>query len=327
MSGMLHYTDAEYLDETQLPEWEFSHGCRRRDGEITVLAAHHPEAGTYQRLCEGNFVWHTRELASKQGMRLRETRRGRVDELRELEGGQYVALVDFGAELARADAREIAVSGSSEGGAWEVCYPPEGVDAGARTQTEWVDVQEEAEVPEPESTSELSFERIQGRGSRKEVNAFLEGYQDGTVSHECGGVHHWKAAFVARYEGHIIGALVLAPHQNGAISSAKEELVISRVACHPSRPKNTSSWMVSRACKWAERKGYSRLSALAGVGGNRGRSTYKGAAFELEEREEGYQDGEGNRWVKHRWVRELEPEKYEGRDVPLPGEPASTATA
>lgn len=326
MAEVLRYTDGtEYGENDSFSAWSFRH-TETRHGEISAIGAERTD-GTFTRLSQGHPVWSTEEVCSKSGMRLRETRKGRVEEIRECADGAYIALVDFGEELCRADAREILVSDAT-GGSWSVCEPPEGMDFNQQSREEWVDITEETEIPEPESTSDLTFEKIDGRGAQNTVNDFLEGYEDGTVHHGCGGVHHWKAGFVARYEGHIIGAIVLAPHQNGKIAAEGEEIVISRIACHPNRPQNTSTWLISRARKWAERAGYSRVSALAGVDGNQG-SCYKGAGFELEEREEGYVDGDGNQWVKHRYVYELEPGKYEGRDVPMPGEEsgADPATA
>lgn len=317
MVSMIRHTDgAEILDTGSYDGWSFRHTEGAR-GEVRSLGGESVEGG-FTRLSQGHPVWSTEAVCSKSGMRLRETRKGRVEEIRECRAEEYVALVDFGEQLQRVDAREILVSHAT-GGSWSICEAPEGMGFHQQSREEWVDISEESELPEPESTSELTFEKIGGRGAQNEVNSFLEGYEDGAVDHKCGGVHHWKAGFVARYEGHIIGVIVLAPHQNGQIAAEGEEVVISRIACHPSRPHNTSTWLISRARKWAERSGYSRVSALAGVDGNEG-SCYKGAGFELEEREEDYVDGNGNKWVKHRYVYELEPEKYDGRDVPMPGE-------
>lgn len=326
MAETLRYTDGmDYLETAEYDGWEFTHSTWR-DGEVQTLGAENPEIDAFERVSQGNPVWQTRTICSKSGMRLKETRKGIISEIRECRENEYVALVDFGTELARADAREILVSESTELGEWQLECPDK-MDFDQKTLEQWVDITEQAEIPEIESTDALSFEKIDGRGSQITVNEFLEGSSDDTVHHSCGGVHHWKAAFVARYQGEIVGAIVLAPHQNGQISSAKEEIVISRIACHPSRPKNTSTWLISRARKWAERAGYSRISALSGVGGNRGQC-YQAAGFTLEDENPSYQDGNGDIWHKRRYVSHLEPEKYEGRDVPLPGvdygmEPAS----
>jgi hypothetical protein len=192
------------------------------------------------------------------------------------------------------------------------------MDYDARRMTQWVDVRAQSNVPESDHVDELSFEKIEGRGSRKTVNAFLTGYEDGHVDHACGGVHHWKAAFVARYEGHIVGAIVLAPPQNGVLAAGGEEIVISRIACHPVRPENTATWLIAHARDWAERTGYNRVSALAGVDGNRG-LCYEAAGFDLDDEGAGYVGSDANKWHRRRYVDELSPEKYADRDVPLPG--------
>jgi len=316
---MLRYTDGkDYLGDHPDPQtesWSFRLGGR--SASTRTLLGEHVD-GRNRRLSVGNFVWRRRTITSKSGMREVEIRRGRVDELRECRDGEYLALVDFGADLARVDARTIVVDVATGGQTWSV-EPPEHMDRGDRELTKWVDVTERTDLPEPGDVDDLTFEKIAGRGSRRTVNAFLEGHEDGCVDHACGGVHHWKAAFVARYEGHIIGAIVLAPPQNGVLAAEGEEIVISRIACHPVRPPNTSTWLIGRARAWAERSGYHRISALAGVDGNRG-TCYQAAGFEAEEVTEEYVDGEGKVWSKRRYVDELDPEKYIGRDVPLPGE-------
>lgn len=321
----LKYTDGmDYTGEESFEGWNFRHS-EWRGGEVQTLMGHHEELELVQHVSQGNWVWQTEQICAKSGMRQLRTRRGRVAEIRECRSGEYVALIDFGEELARADLRSIVVDIATEGETWAL-EAPEGMEQTARSMTEWVDVTEEAEIPEIESTDELTFEKIEGRGAQNRVNAFLEGAEDGTVHHGCGGVHHWKAAFVARYDGDIVGAIVLAPPQNGVLAAEGKEIVISRIACHPNRPHNTSTWLISRARKWAERAGYSRISSLAGVDGNEG-SCYKGAGFELESEEAGYCDGNGDKWHKRRYVYQLNPEKYAGRDVPMPGVDYGTASA
>lgn len=317
---MLRYTDGQdYLEDHQQAEsWTFRLGGPSQSTR-TLLGVN--SKGRNQRLAVGNFVWHRRTLMSKSGMREVEIRRGRVDELRECRESEYLALVDFGAELARVDARELVVEAASANGEWSVSAPKQ-MGPSDRRVTKWIDVAERAELPEPKGIDNLRFEKIEGRGSRKEVNAFLEGYEDGCVDHACGGVHHWKAAFVARYEGHIIAALVLAPPQNGVLAAEGDEIVISRIACHPARPQNTSSWMIARARDWAERSGYRRIAALAGVDGNRG-TCYRAAGFDAVDGVSDYVDGKGNIWYKRRFVDRLNPDQYADRDVPLPGETAT----
>lgn len=315
---MLSYTDGrDYLgiDADRFSEWDFRLGGPSPSTRTLLTISPN---GAVSRIAVGNYVWETRTLKSKSGMRQLETRRGRIDELQECREGEFLALVDFGRSLARVDARELAVDIATSGDRWTLETPDE-MDPADRRITRWVDVRARSDIPEPENPSDLIFEKIDGRGSRKTVNTFLQGYEDGHVDHACGGVHHWKAAFVARYQDHIIGVIVLAPPQNGVLAAEGNEIVISRIACHPVRPPNTSSWLIARARDWAERAGYSRISALAGVDGNRG-NCYQGAGFELEGETSEYVDPDGNVWHKRRYVDELEPEKYASRDVPMPGE-------
>lgn len=168
----------------------------------------------------------------------------------------------------------------------------------------------------PESPGDLTFEKIEGRGSRTEVNNFLEGSDDGLVSHELGKVASWKAAFVARYDGAIVSTVTMHhyhPSTNGV------EIAITRVANHPSAPKNTSTWMIARARKWAERAGgYKRIATYAGVGGNEG-VCYRAAGFDAigepveVEGKDWKGDRDGETWTKQKYVYELEPEKYAGK--------------
>lgn len=203
----------------------------------------------------------------------------------------------------------------------ETADPDQGVDVDRRVA--------------PDSPKDLSFERVGGRGSRTEVNAFLEGAEDGLVDHELGGVASWKTAFVARYDGAIVSAVVLHhyhPSTNGV------EIAITRVANHPSAPANTSSWVIARARKWAERAGYERVATYAGVGGNGG-TCYQAAGFRKvgEPQVVDGKDWKGERggtWVKQKYVYDLEPETYDGwseadatASVEIGGEAASTATA
>lgn len=166
----------------------------------------------------------------------------------------------------------------------------------------------------PDNPSELTFEKIEGAGSRKEVNNFLEGASDGLVFHELGGVSSWKAAFVARYDGAIVSAIVLHhyhPSTNG------EELAITRLANHASAPANTSTWMIARARDWAERAGYDRLATYAGVGGNSG-TCYRAAGFEAVGEPEvvtgkSWTGSREEEWRKQKFVYDLEPETYEDK--------------
>lgn len=170
----------------------------------------------------------------------------------------------------------------------------------------------------PTTPSDLSFEKIEGRGSRTEVNYFLEGDRDTLVDHQLGGVSKWKAAFVARYEGTIVSAIVL-HHYNPSTNGV--ELAITRLANHAVAPKNTSTWMIARARNWAERAGgYERLATYADLDRNDG-TVYDAAGMEQVGEPElvqgknwkGDEDEDQEEWHRQKWVNELAPEKYEDK--------------
>jgi hypothetical protein len=172
-----------------------------------------------------------------------------------------------------------------------------------------------------DSCSDLNFRKIEGEGAKKEVvNPFLAGSPDGTVNHSLGTVEKWKAAFGAYHNGQLIAVLILTNHQNQAYFQEHNEVMIKRIACHPTRPKNTATWMIARARNWAEHAGYDKIGAHAGVGDNRG-MIYKAAGFELDERLTRWAKGDswcnrdgrepvrdGNLWYRRKWSDELNPE-------------------
>lgn len=164
----------------------------------------------------------------------------------------------------------------------------------------------------PDTPGDLTVEKVEGRGSRRLVNAFLEGADDGLVFHELGGVASWKAAFVARYNSEIVSVAVLHhyhPSTNG------EEIAITRLANHESAPANTSTWLIARVRKWAERSGgYDRIATYAGVGGNDG-ICYRAAGFEAvgdatEVSGTAWTGDDETTWLKRKFVDDLNPETY-----------------
>jgi len=171
-----------------------------------------------------------------------------------------------------------------------------------------------------DSCDDLTFKEIDGEGSRKEViNQFLTGWTDNTVDHALGGVGGWKGAFGAFDESQnkLIGVITLTRHPNKKYADRTNEVMISRIACHPCRPKNTATWMIARARNWAEDQGYSQIGTTAGVGDNFG-AIYKAAGFKLDENNTEWADGDGwtnrpgrtvvnggNKWFKRKWVYEL----------------------
>lgn len=170
----------------------------------------------------------------------------------------------------------------------------------------------------PSNPSDLTVKKLTAKDSRKEINRFLEGADDDLVWHELGGIAKWKAAFAAYYRNAIVTVIVLHhyhPDTNGT------ELAITRLAHHPSAPNNTSSYMIGRARRYAERAGYERISAYTGVGDNTG-TCYKAAGFDSEgtitERNSTDWDDDTNgtidTWHRQKFVADLSPEKYADKD-------------
>lgn len=104
-----------------------------------------------------------------------------------------------------------------------------------------------------DSCSDLEFRRIKGDGAHKKVDGFLNGETTPAVEHNLGGTKgKWKAAFGAFYtpsssnEELLIAVLTIENHQNREYYEKHNEALITRIACHPMRPKNTSTWMIAR---------------------------------------------------------------------------------
>lgn len=157
----------------------------------------------------------------------------------------------------------------------------------------------------PQSVAQLEWKRER---SRNEINAFLE---SDAVDHKLGGVPGWKAAFGARYEGNLVAVCVLGRPVARMVDS-DEEISITRFGSRPERPANTGSWLIARARCWAALEGYDRISAHAGVAGNRG-TIYAAAGFELVKEEEANGDSwtsrEGRKAVedftRRKWIYKL----------------------
>lgn len=181
----------------------------------------------------------------------------------------------------------------------------------------------------PPSPKDLVVERNAGAGAQLETNAFLEGGPDGLVSHELGAVSSWKTALVARHPetGEIVSACVLHyynPAQNGT------EIAITRLANHPTAPHNMSSYLISRARKWAERTGHDRLVTYSGVDENEG-VCYRAAGLEpvgdVETVDGKDWSGDSETWDRQKWAYDLEPENYAGWCEQQATESIETASA
>jgi len=171
-----------------------------------------------------------------------------------------------------------------------------------------------------DSCSDLTFRRIGGKGAHKKVGKFLRGEQTPAVEHNLGDTGgKWKAAFGAFHTPtnstteNLIAVLTIDNHQNRAYFEEHNSVLITRIACHPSSPKNCPTWMIARARNWAEEHGYDQIGSTAGVKFNRG-MIYKAAGFELNTDLTGWQNGDGwtnrkgrssvaggNKWYKRKW--------------------------
>lgn len=207
-----------------------------------------------------------------------------------------------------------------DGGRWNHSPPAEfSPDSYECGDTIWVTHEPIAPNSDREpvaSVSELDFEVLTGEGALTTLNSFLEGGEDGLVEHRLGGVTGLKAGFVARHmeTNEIVSAAVLETHPNPDVAARGDTLYLSRLASHPTRPPNTSSWMLSRLRDWVAERGYEKLVATAGVGDNLG-TCYAAAGFELDEGRTGWADGggwtnregrterrDGQKWYRRRWV-------------------------
>lgn len=174
------------------------------------------------------------------------------------------------------------------------------------------------------SCSDLTFRRIDGDGAHKTIDTFLRGGHTPAVSHNLGDTGgKWKAGFGAFYtpshssEELLIAVLTIENHQNRAYFEKHNSVLITRIACHPCRPKNCSTWMIARARDYAADLGYNQIGSTAGVNFNQG-TVYKAAGFELNTDLTGWRNGdgwtnrngrecvnEGNKWYKRKYEYQL----------------------
>lgn len=131
---------------------------------------------------------------------------------------------------------------------------------------------------EPPTPKALSWTECAGRGSRTEVNEFLEGDVEGAEEHALGGVEKWTAAFQATYAGYPQAVAVVAPPYN-ASHNGTGRITLTRLSTHPNAPANTSSWVIARLREWAASRDYDQLVTYSGVDGNEG-ICYEAAGME-----------------------------------------------
>lgn len=310
MSETLSFNDGTKLTLKQAPwvDWELN--IHREENGRDAAHAVEPKAGHSIAIHERDCLYRRRAVSSRPGERLTEYQRHKLQEIETEERGYPQLIFDTGHHYG---AKGVLAILHSPDRTWQRHAPRQGDKSGSIWR-QWESVREQAVVPTPPSCSALNVEQVSGGGSRIRINEFLEGGPDGLVDHSLGGVHIWKAAFAAKYQGETIAVLVLStpasPH-----ADPDEELVISRLACHPVRPPNTSSWFIARARDWARERGYQRLVAFAGVGGNDG-TCYEAAGFSHQEtvwadgsgwtNRDGRQEVvNGRRWRRSKWVYDL----------------------
>lgn len=247
--------------------------------------------GQQARIHERDCLYRRTVGAERQGERFVEYRRLRVTELVERGGRWFIGFDDLDHRL---PARDVAAA-LATGAEWSQTSP-EGFDPHGDRWRTWESVRPDERTP----STDLEFEQIAGRGSRKTVNAVLE-----AVDHRLGAVQKWKAAFVARdATGRIQSVCVTHfyhPSQNG------EELCITRLANRPDAPENTSSWILAKVREWAREQDYARLATYSGVDHNAG-ACYEAAGFEPadETRERDGAawtcDDDQDTWTRQKWT-------------------------
>ena len=310
MGSALSFSDGTGLTIEEAPwaSWELDI-LRHEDSRRDAAHAFDRKAGHSIAIHQRDCLYHRQEVGSRPGERLAEYQLHKLDEIET--NNEYPKLVfDTGH---RYGAKGLLSILNSSKNTWQRSVDRQEGKTG-RVWRQWEDIRERSSVPTPPSCDALTTNQISGPGSRTRINEFLEGGSDGLVDHSLGSVHVWKAAFVAEYQDEMIAALVLStpasPH-----ADPDEEIVISRLACHPIRPQNTASWFIAKARDWAREHEYQRIVAFAGVGGNDG-TCYEAAGFSHQEtvwadgsgwtNRDGRQEvASGRRWRRSKWVYDL----------------------
>jgi len=140
------------------------------------------------------------------------------------------------------------------------------------------------EPPAPASVTELTLTRER---SRDDVNRFLSRH------HPRGTIVGWLACFGARYQGHLVGCVVLErPSARHYDDGSRVEL--TRLGIRDDRPQNLGSWLIARARNWCALEGYNSLLAYAGVAGNYG-TVYEASGFVCDD----VSQADGSGWTSH----------------------------
>jgi hypothetical protein len=94
-------------------------------------------------------------------------------------------------------------------------------------------------------------------------------------------VDFWHACFGARYDGHLVAAIVLERPSSRHLDDGTR-IEITRYGIREDRPANTASWLIAPARRWAALEGFEEVVTYAGVAGNRG-IAYDAAGFECDD--------------------------------------------
>ena len=321
------------------PAWNYRVERDRDTANITGILALSPDAAIQVRLSYNDTLYRRRTLRREDGRRKIEWRLFLVGPIYYTDGSLMVDVLNcpspvrYSREEIRSrdlderagdwaeavPAADLVESLAVEEGTWNHTSPP-GCDFDADQPGETVWFTDEPIAPgsdreQVDSVTDLEFEQLAGAGALETVNSFLEGGADGLVDHRLGGVTGMKASFAARHpEMGIVSVAVIEVHPNPKIMERGDTLYLSRLASHPTRPANTSSWMLAQIRDWVREQGYDQLVATAGIEDNSG-TCYKAAGFELDESNTGWADGggwtnregrktrrDGHKWFRRRWI-------------------------
>lgn len=320
------------------PSFDFNVERDAESGDIVAVLAKTPDTAIQQGLSTGDSIYHRAVEGRDRTHEQVAWRRYFVDDITKTADNQLEATVIFHPEATSHEAAAEMVDNTSDttgsdnrdtdtndesGRVMSVSLPrvveeliasrqfAEPPGAWYTTARKWtpdrtaVSRFEERYVPtgseyEPvDSCDNLTFEKIEGEGTRQIVDDFLNGDHTPAVEHNLGDTGAgYLAAFGAYHtpddadERKLMAVLTLDEHQNRAYFKEHNAVLISRLCCHPHCPKNTATWMIARSRDWAAEAGYGQMGSTAGVRYNRG-TIYKAAGFDLNEEITGWAAGDG----------------------------------
>jgi len=332
------YFDADLNPPSpRLPTWKYKLAVDTTTDAIVSMLAYSPDNHLQARLNRGDTFHRVTAVNTVDGTLIRESRLFKLEGFeRDDDDVLWLNLIDYAALTNtptgkpdyRRDSRPvdryrircsaakftqslIAVEGDWQRQPADFHNPKTEAPMSAATQSH-IDLTAGTPYGPLEHVSDLEVEEPSGEGTRAMLNTFLTGGPDGRVSHRLGPIIKYKRAFVARGPSDaIVSVLVLAPHPNASLQD--DVAYISRIASHPIRPPNTSSWLIAKARSWARTHGYDAVCANAGIGDNTG-IAYLAAGFELDTANTGWVSGDARTregrdsyredalWYRRRWI-------------------------